>query len=214
MASCPLPDLLMLKVKICGITSREDALHAVSCGADALGFVFYPGSPRFVDPQVAAAIIAELPPFVASVGLFVNERREVIEATARDCALDLLQLHGDETPADCLIPGYRVIKALRVRDAESLQAAARYQVCGLLLDTWSEKVYGGSGESFDWGLLKDFAAAHPVILAGGLTPENVARAVATVRPWAVDVSSGVECAPGRKDPDKVRAFIQNAKDAR
>jgi len=203
-----------VRVKICGITSLEDARAAVAAGADALGFVFYAQSPRFISVEGAAGIITQLPPFVTAVGLFVNEPPEVVEATARACGLDLVQLHGDETPQQCLLPGRRVIKALRVKDAGSLRAAASYPVCGLLLDAWSERVYGGSGEVFDWSLLKHFAASHPVILAGGLTPENVAEAVATVRPWAVDVSSGVESAPGRKDHEKLRAFIQNAKDVR
>ena len=196
------------RVKICGITNREDALAAVKAGADALGFVFFAKSPRAVAVETAAEIIALLPPFVASVGLFVNEDRAVIETTAQRCGLDLIQLHGDELPEDCVFPGRKVIKALRVRDGESLKVADRYQVTGLLLDAWSDKVYGGSGESFDWSLLRDFAAGHPVILAGGLTPQNVAAAIAEVRPYAVDVSSGVEAVPGKKDPAKVLEFIR------
>ncbi len=199
------------RIKICGITSGEDALAAVAAGADALGFVFHPASPRAVSIEQAAAIIKVLPPFVSTVGLFVNAERATIEAIMIRCGLDLIQLHGDETPQDCLYPGRRVIKALRVKGVESLLQAATYQVSGLLLDAWSEKVYGGSGESFDWALLRDFAGSHPVILAGGLSPENVAAAIRQVRPYAVDVSSGVESAPGKKDLAKVTEFIRQVR---
>ncbi|NCO52804.1 MAG: phosphoribosylanthranilate isomerase [Deltaproteobacteria bacterium] len=202
---------MRVRVKICGITTVEDALAAVAAGADALGFVFYPPSPRAITTEQAAAIIAALPPFVTSVGLFVNQSRDLIEQTATFCGLDLLQLHGDESAEDCLIPGRRVIKALRVKDATSLQRAADYRVCGLLLDAWQEQLYGGSGQSFDWALLKEFALRQPVILAGGLTPHNVAAAVETVRPYAVDVSSGVEVAPGKKDHAKLAEFIRQVK---
>ncbi len=199
------------RIKICGITSAEDALAAVAAGADALGFVFYPPSPRAVTPERVAEIIQVLPPFVTSVGLFVNAGRARIEETLADCPLDLIQMHGDETPRECLLPGRRVIKALRIRDAASLADVADYQVAGLLLDAWSDQVYGGSGEAFDWRLLKDFASRQPVILAGGLTPENVAAAIREVRPWAVDVSSGVEKAPGKKDAAKMVEFVRQVR---
>lgn len=198
-------------VKICGITSAEDALAAVAAGADALGFVFYSKSPRAVTVEQTQQIVDQLPPFVSTVGLFVNEVPEIIEKTIAACRLDLIQLHGDETPQECLFPGRRVIKALRVKDAKSLESAADYQVSGLLLDAWSDQVYGGSGESFDWQLLKNFASNNPVILAGGLTPENVATAIGQVRPYAVDVSSGVELAPGIKDQKKVAEFIRQVR---
>ncbi len=198
---------MRVRVKICGITSLADALAAVAAGADALGFVFYPQSPRAVEPSQAADIIRRLPPFVTTVGLFVNENRTRIEEVVRTCGLDLIQLHGDEPPDACRFFDRQVIKALRVRDASSLEDADRYEVAGLLLDAWSEKVYGGSGERFDWTLLQNFAGRRPVILAGGLSPENVGEAIRTVRPYAVDVSSGVELEPGRKDPEKIRAFI-------
>lgn len=199
------------RVKICGITNLADARAAVTAGADALGFVFYAGSPRAVTSQKVAAILRELPPFVTSVGLFVNERRTVIEQTVKRCGLDRIQLHGDETVEDCRFEGRRVIKALRVKDATSLQNAAEFEVAALLLDAWSGEVYGGSGKSFDWDLLKNFAARHPVILAGGLTPENVQDAIRRVQPYAVDVSSGVESAPGKKDHDKVAEFIRQVR---
>jgi len=201
----------MVKVKICGITNLEDALHAVACGADALGFVFYEKSPRCIEPEQARKFIAALPPFVTSVGLFVNERPERIAEVAELCGLGLIQLHGDEQPADCLIPGRRVIKALRVRDEQSLERAADYAVAGLLLDAWVPGAYGGTGHTFNWQLAASVARQRPVILAGGLTAENVAEAVKAVRPYAVDASSGVEAVPGRKDPQKVAAFISNAK---
>ena len=206
-----LTERFMVKVKICGITNIEDALHAARCGADALGFVFFAGSPRCIEPETARSIIAALPPFVTSVGLFVNERPERIEETAAFCGLDLLQLHGDEPPAACRIPGRRVTKALRVRDEQSLVQAADYDVAGLLLDAWVPGAFGGTGRSFNWQLAARLARQCPVILAGGLTPRNVAEAVRTVRPWAVDVSSGVEASPGKKDPEKVAAFIRKAK---
>ena len=199
------------RVKICGITSSEDALAAIAAGADALGFVFYAKSPRALLPEQAAAIIRSLPPFVTTVGLFVNADRATIKETVATCGLDVIQLHGDESPQDCCFSGCRVIKALRIKDSASLERAADYEVSGLLLDAWSDRVYGGSGEVFDWQLLKNFASHHPVILAGGLIPENVAEAIRQVRPYAVDVSSGVEMAPGRKDKIKMAEFIRQVR---
>jgi phosphoribosylanthranilate isomerase len=201
----------MVKVKICGITNIEDALHAAGCGADALGFVFYDRSPRCLTPEAARGIIAELPPFVTAVGLFVNETPERIRQIADFCGLDVLQLHGDEGPADCDFASRRVVKALRVKKAASLDGHAAYAVSALLLDAWVAGTYGGTGERFNWELAAAVARQRPVILAGGLRAENVAAAVRTVRPYGVDVSSGVEAAPGKKDPAKVEAFIRNAK---
>lgn len=201
----------MVKVKICGITNIEDALQAAGCGADALGFVFYKKSPRCLAPKAARQIIAELPPFVTAVGLFVNETPECIRQIADFCALDVLQLHGDEGPADCNYAPRRVVKALRVKEATSLAGHETYAVSALLLDAWVAGAYGGTGERFNWELAAAVARQRPVVLAGGLTPENVAAAVRMVRPYGVDVSSGVESTPGRKDPAKVEAFIRNAK---
>ena len=201
----------MVKVKICGITNIEDALHAAGCVADALGFVFYDRSPRCLSPEAARGIIAELPPFVTAVGLFVNETPERIRQIADFCGLDVLQLHGDEVPADCDFAPRRVVKALRVKKAASLDGHAAYAVSALLLDAWVAGTYGGTGERFNWELAAAVARQRPVILAGGLRAENVAAAVHTVRPYGVDVSSGVEAAPGIKDPAKVEAFIRNAK---
>lgn len=201
----------MVKVKICGITSLEDALHACACGADALGFVFYEQSPRCIDPAAAATIIRQLPPFVTTVGLFVNADPEQVEELADFCGLDVIQLHGDEGPDECDFTPRRTIKALRVKDAESITQHSDYPVSALLLDAWVKGVYGGTGHSFNWELAAQVARQRPVILAGGLTPDNVAEAVRSVRPYAVDVSSGVEAAPGRKDPARVTAFIRAAK---
>ncbi len=199
------------RVKICGITSVEDGLHAARCGADALGLVFYEKSSRFITPERARQIITALPPLVTAVGLFVNQAPAEITDIARFCGLDVLQLHGDETPEQCQLPPWRVIKALRVRDQEILDHIAAYQVSGMLLDAWQADAYGGTGHCFNWQLAVQAAQQRPIILAGGLTPANVAEAVKTVRPYAVDVSSGVESAPGCKDPDLVAAFIHNAK---
>lgn len=202
----------MVRVKICGITGKEDALTAVEAGADALGFVFYEKSPRHVSPQKAAAIIRELPPFIQTVGLFVDEEAEQVNWTADFCGLDLVQLHGDEEPEYCVGISRRIIKAFRVRTAASLAAIRRYQVSGCLLDAWSPDVRGGSGQTFDWLLAGEACSAGRLILAGGLTPENVVDAVRCVSPYAVDVSSGVESAPGVKDPAKVREFIRRVKE--
>ena len=201
----------MTRVKICGITNLDDALAAVDAGADALGFVFFEKSPRNVNPMQASAIIAKLPPFVQTVGLFVNEEAERVNWTADFCGLDVIQLHGDEEPDYCPEIRRRVIKAFRVKDAASLVSLQRYRVAGILLDAWSPAAPGGTGETFNWGLAKDAAECGRLILAGGLTPDNVRGAVEQVKPYAVDVSSGVEAAPGKKDRDKVREFISRAK---
>lgn len=200
----------MARVKICGITNMEDALQAAACGADALGFVFFDKSPRCVTPEQVREIVPQLPSFVTTVGLFVNEAPQTIRETAAFCGLDRVQLHGDESPEDCLLPPLRVIKALRVRDAKSLARVDDYPG-DLLLDAWSDRVYGGSGHSFDWQLARDLSAQRSIILAGGLNPDNVAEAVAALNPYAVDVSSGVELSPGKKDHDKVAEFIRRAR---
>lgn len=208
---------MSLKVKICGITSLADALVAIDAGADALGFVFWDKSPRRIDPADAASITSELAPFVKTVGVFVNEAPEVIRDTIEAAGIDCVQLHGDETPDDAKdvarMTGAPVIKAIRVGGPEGLKALEAYKVSALLLDTYKKGVPGGTGETFDWALALEAKAAGRIILSGGLTPHNVAKAVATVRPYAVDVSSGVESAPGRKDADKVRMFIEEARKA-
>lgn len=195
------------RIKICGITRREDAAAAVAAGADALGFVFYEPSSRYVDPAVAADIISTLPPFVTSVGLFVDASQEQVQHVVDLAGLDLLQFHGDETEQECSRFCRPYIKALRVRpglDVESAAAAYR-SARGLLLDAYRPGVPGGTGEVFDWALIPPALASH-ITLAGGLTPANVAAAITQVKPYAVDVSGGVEAAPGRKDAAKIRAF--------
>lgn len=184
---------------------------AVDAGADALGLVFFEKSPRCVTPDLAAGIVSGLPPFVQVVGLFVNAPLEFVNETADRCRLDLVQLHGDEPPAFCDSVRRRVMKAFRVEGAHSLAALFGYRVAGYLLDAYSPNSYGGTGERFDWDLAVAAKAHGPIILAGGLNPDNVALAVSSVAPFAVDVSSGVESSPGRKDPEKVRNFIRNAK---
>jgi phosphoribosylanthranilate isomerase len=205
----------MVSVKICGITNVDDARAAVEAGADALGFVFYPPSPRYVTPERARQIVHALPPFVTTVGLFVDEAAETINSIAARCGLDRVQLHGRETPAFCQLVERPVIKAFRVRGADSLAQLPRYQVAAYLLDAYVEGALpGGTGASFAWELAVEAKAYGPVILAGGLTPENVRRAIRQIRPYGVDVSTGVERAPGLKDHAKLRAFIARAKRGR
>ena len=204
----------MTRVKICGITTVDDALMAVAAGADALGFVFHALSPRNITPEAAAAIIREVPPFVQTVGLFVNMPVAYVNDTVEAVGLDVVQLHGDEAPEYCRLMRRRVVKAFRIKDIDSLEPIKRYSVAGFLLDAWSPKAYGGTGMTFNWDIAKVAEQYGPIILAGGLTPENVAQAVETVSPFAVDVSSGVESAPGRKDPEKVLAFIRHAQGRR
>jgi len=201
----------MVRVKICGITSVEDALQAVAAGADAIGLVFHESSPRFVFTEQAGAIVRALPPFVQAVGLFVNADADYVNATADFCRLDLVQLHGDEPPEFCGRMTRRVIKAFRVRDVTSLEPMKSYRVAGYLLDAWAPQAYGGTGTTFNWEIARIAGGFGPVILAGGLDPENVREAVEKVTPYGVDVSSGVESRPGIKDPDKVREFIRRAK---
>ncbi len=196
-----------VKVKICGNTNLKDALLAVEAGADALGFIFYRKSPRFVSMQTVKQIVQVLPPFVETVGVFVDETAERINRIAETCKLDAVQLHGKETPAFCRRIRRKVIKAVRVENAASLKGLDRYPVSGFLLDAWSEKAPGGTGETFDWNWVHRGKKFGPVILAGGLTPANVRQAVKRVQPYAVDVCSGVEKSLGVKDPDKVRAFV-------
>lgn len=201
----------MVKVKICGITNLKDAKQAVASGADALGFVFAK-SPRKISVSKAAAIRRELGPFVATVGVFVNESPARIKKIAAACGLSAVQLHGNESPAvtKSLKP-LTVIKAFRVAGSADLNGLSKHKASAFLFDTKVKGAFGGTGKSFDWKILKKKSFAAPVILSGGLNPVNVGQAVRMVRPFAVDASSGVEKFPGKKDPAKVKAFIQNAK---
>lgn len=201
-----------VKVKVCGITNAEDAWAAVEAGADALGFIFYEQSPRYVVPAVASRIIAELPPLIVTVGVFVNEGMATVRSIMDTCGLAMAQLHGDENASYCHELSRPSMKALRLKDRGSLLALAEYQgrggVRGFVLDTFSELTYGGTGQVTDWALAADVAKSTRILLAGGLTPENVTEAIRAVRPYGVDVSSGVEAAPGKKDPAKIRAFLE------
>jgi len=206
--------LPVVRSKICGITRVEDALTVAEAGADAIGLVFYSKSPRAVSVQQAREIVAALPPFVTSVGLFVNASRCEINEILDAVALDMLQFHGDETPADCEGFHRPWFKALRVGGDEDIAAQiSRYRnASGILLDTFVAGVPGGTGERFDWSLIPA-ALTKPLILAGGLTVENVQQAIAEVRPYAVDVSGGVESSKGIKDASKVMAFVERVRSA-
>ena len=203
----------MTRIKICGITNIDDALMSIDAGADALGFNFVPDTPRYLKHTNAAAkIIEQLPPFITTVGLFVNADSELIQSIADECHLDLLQLHGDESPQFCQGFNRRVIKAVRIKDESSCSHLSDYRVSGYLLDTYVKGALGGTGVAFDWRLAVQAKQYGQIVLAGGLDPDNVASAVQQVRPYGVDVSSRVEASPGRKDPVKVRTFIQNVKE--
>jgi len=197
------------RIKICGITRPEDALAAAEEGADAIGLVFYPPSPRHVEIGQAAEIAAQLPPFVTSVGLFVNADAETIAAVVARVGIDLIQFHGNECPEYCSAHGRPWIRALRMKDDIDLnKETERFSSArGLLLDAYRPGAPGGTGETFDWERIPR-GLGRQVILAGGLDPGNVARAVSTVRPWAVDVSGGVESAPGLKNRDLIAAFVE------
>lgn len=197
-----------VRVKVCGIRSLEEAEASIDVGADVLGFNFWPRSPRYVAPELAREIISKLPPLVAHIGVFVNEVRETVEAIASDLRLAAVQLHGDESPAFCAsLAGVKTIKALRVGDGFEPESIKRFPVSMILLDTGIAGSYGGTGKTFDWSLAAECAHLRPIILAGGLTADNVGEAITTVRPAAIDVCSGVEAEPGRKDLAKLRSFM-------
>lgn len=201
----------MIRVKICGITNLKDALHALRCGADALGFNFYSKSPRYIDKDRAREIIDALPPLYAAVGLFVNADTEMVREVADLCRLSAVQLHGDESPEYCSAVGRPVIKAIRVKDELSLSRMADYKASAFLLDSYNEELYGGTGMTFYWDLAGEASRYGLIILAGGLTPDNVEEAVRKVRPYGVDVCSGVEKEPGKKDPERVRRFMEKCR---
>lgn len=200
------------RVKICGITSLDDALYAVNEGADALGFVFYEQSPRYVAPDVANAIVSQLPPFVIPVGLFVNATPDLVSSVVQGNARWIAQFHGDETAEECESHSVPYYKALRMKqDIDLFAELERYSSSlAILLDAYKHGVPGGTGETFNWELIPK-KLSKPIILAGGLTPSNVKAAIAKVKPYAVDVSGGVEQSKGVKDRGKVAQFIYNAK---
>jgi phosphoribosylanthranilate isomerase len=201
----------MVKVKICGITNEDDALQAVDAGADALGFVFYDLSPRCITFEAAERIIRKLPPFVATVGVFVNNPASFISSAVERSGIGVVQLHGDETPAFCSGLRHKLVKAFRVRDITSLEAIRDFPVSGYLLDAYVPGTYGGTGLTFNWETARIAKQYGPIILAGGLNPSNVLSAVETVEPYGIDVSSGVEASPGKKDHAKVTELIRRAK---
>ena len=204
----------MVRVKICGITEKDDAFKAIKFGADALGFVFYKKSPRYVSPSRARNIIAVLPPFVSTVGVFVNERLGAINDIASFCGLNAVQLHGDEDHHYChrlkRYP-FKVIKAFRVTPSFHFDEAGKFNVDALLFDAYQPDAFGGTGKTFNWELLRQADIKGPFILSGGLDHENILEAIKIVKPYAVDVSSGVELEPGKKDHRKMMSFIKNAK---
>jgi len=200
-----------MRVKICGLTNVSDALAAADYGADAVGFVLYKSSPRYIDRMTVQNIISQLPPFVTTVGVFADVTEKEILSTVEECGLDVIQLQGDE-PADyCRRLGSRVIKAIRVRDQFSLNQMIPYKVRAFVLDTYRKGELGGTGKTFDWNLAVDAKKFGKIILAGGLTPENVGPAIEQVRPYGVDVSTGVEERLGKKDHSKLKRFIETAK---
>ena len=202
----------MLKVKICGITNIKDALTAIEYGADALGFVFYPKSPRAITPEAAKSIISLLPPFITTAGVFVNENMAYLEKTASYTGLDIIQLHGSEPPGYC-VAAKKIIKAIRVKDIADIEPLKLYKtVSAFLLDAYSPDAFGGAGKVFNWEIAVAAKNSGKIILAGGLTPDNIEKAVKTVQPYGVDVSTGVEGGKkGIKDHKKLRLFIERAK---
>jgi phosphoribosylanthranilate isomerase len=204
-----------MKVKVCGIRSYEDACLAIEAGADALGFILFTGSQRYIAPVEVRSIIRRLPPLIATVGVFVNvPDPSELGRIALSAGVSVVQLHGDETPDYCrLIGSWPVIKAFAPVAGGEAPLYSDYDVQALLLDSRSDCQYGGSGKPFDWGLIREIPRLKPVILAGGLHAGNVAEAIRAVRPYAVDVCSGVEYAPGRKDPVRLREFINEVRNA-
>lgn len=201
----------MTRVKICGITNLDDAGVAVEAGADMLGFIFYPPSPRYVAPEQAQAIVASLPPSLLTVGVFVNEDVETITRMARTSGVQMVQLHGEESPALCQQLPWRVVKTFRFTEHVQPEMMRQYAVDAFLIEGFHADFYGGGGAPADWQRVALLHEYGRIILAGGLTPDNVRQAIRLVRPYAVDVCSGVEAAPGKKDWHKVRAFVAHAK---
>ncbi len=199
----------MVKVKICGITNISDAYRAAECGVDALGFIFYPKSQRYVVPAKAKEMIQKLPPEIIRVGVFVNHEIQEVKEIAQFCGLNLIQLHGDESPEYCAqFPMSSLIKAVFCRTEEEIRELKNYPVAAILVDARDAGHYGGTGKNSDWRLAIKVKETHPLILAGGLHRENIREAIEMVRPQAVDINSGVEISPGKKDPGKIKEIIE------
>jgi len=201
----------MVRVKICGITNLEDALSAIEWGTDALGFVFAP-SPRQLTLEQAQSMVEQLPPFVSKVGVFVDSNLVTVQQVMSACGLDLAQLHGSESPDFCQALFPRVIKSFRVKDESTLALLPQYKVSAYLLDSYHPHLVGGTGQVFNWDIAKRASQYGPIILSGGLGPDNVRQAISKVNPYAVDVSSGIESSPGKKDHHKMRAFLRLCKE--
>lgn len=206
----------MVKVKICGITNLEDAFASIAAGCDALGFVFYKKSPRYITPSKAKEIIKILPRDILKIGVFVNEKEKEVKRVTKLCGLDLLQFHGEESPQFCSRFGnFKIIKAFRVGEGRDLSNVSEYKTFAYLFDTFSKSKIGGTGKEFDWKLVRHFAnMKRPVFLSGGLNKKNVLKAIQTVRPQWVDVCTCVEARPGKKDYKKIRDFIRQVKQIR
>jgi phosphoribosylanthranilate isomerase len=198
------------RIKVCGITARADLVHAVAAGVDGLGFIFAKNSPRRIEPEKARELIKSVPPFVDAVGVFVNEDPDVVTDIIKYCGLTMVQLHGQENVDYCQLMPVRVLKSFAVnRDTDgSVMAFYDGVAAGYLLDTYHESMAGGTGQAFDWSLINGLGVPGPVLLAGGLGAENVGAAIAAVHPFAVDVNSGVETTPGRKDHDKLTELVE------
>tara|TARA_B110000014_G_C19824589_1_gene427764 strand:- start:36 stop:674 length:639 start_codon:yes stop_codon:yes gene_type:complete len=205
----------MVHVKICGITNVVDAEMAIDFGADALGFNFVPGTPRFLEDQYAKEIMSSLLSFNEKIGVFADAKRNRVEKLSSELGLKIIQFHGNETPQECAYfvdKGFRVIRALRVKDSRTISTVSEFENCTILLDSFVYGKLGGTGKKFDWSLVKSLSKRKPVILSGGLNPLNVKEAIMEIAPYGVDVSSGVEMEDRRrKDPELVRKFISNAK---
>lgn len=203
----------MTKIKICGITNIEDAFLAVDLGIDALGFIFYRKSKRYISPERARDIILKLPPFTTPVGVFVNQDMKELHAIRKEVGFDVFQLHGDESPEYCRELGVNVIKVIRVQKEIAPRDIEIYPTNAILFDTYSPNEYGGTGESFNWLLLEGMHVSKHFILSGGLNSENVDKAIQIVNPYAVDVTSGVEDYPGKKNKDRLKRFVEAVRNA-
>ena len=203
----------MTKIKICGITNKRDAIAAAELRPDMIGFVFYNGSKRYVQPRIVRDIANELPPYILKVGVFVDESSEKVSEIAQICSLDMLQFHGDESPEYCanFKESYKIIKAFRIKDKGSLKGINDYNADFYMLDAYSSKEKGGTGEKFDWKIIEGFEFLRPLILSGGLTPESIKSAIEKVVPYGVDVLSGVERSPGKKDLELMKKFVENVR---